>query len=99
VAPYDASLMLRFVSTGKKSADDDSWTLRPKALSYRKTKTQHKNTTVRRIHLFVNQQLFKSMKFATNETMVEDAIKLAIVNEFQLPIDDFAGFYISIARP
>ena len=63
------------------------------ALSYRKAKTQSQQHPVRRLHAFVNQHLFKKLKFASNEKMVENAIKVAMEEEFRIPEDQFPRFY------
>ena len=65
----------------------------PTALSYRKAKTHSQQHTVRRLHAFVNQHLFKKLKFASNEGMVENAIKVAMAEEFCIPGDHFPAFY------
>ena len=64
----------------------------PKALSFRQAKTQSKRDIVYRIHAFVNQFLFKKLKFATNENMVKEAIRAAMV-EFQVHEENFSVFY------
>jgi hypothetical protein len=64
----------------------------PKALSFRQAKTQSKRDIVYRIHAFVNQILFKKLKFATNENMVKEAVRAAMV-EFQVHEENFSLFY------
>jgi len=65
---------------------------RPKALSFRKAKDQCKQDLVYRIHAFVNQILFKKLKFATNENIVQEAVRAAMV-EFQINQDNFSAFF------